>query len=150
MNFRVEHGTTGNKKRIKREQVPCSPAFAMTDYRVQGQTYNHVIIDLVLQYREVGHRTFTAVYVALSRCRSLEGVQFARLFEERILKAAPSPLLQVDMESLNALAAEEPEIDEMRTIFYEFESGIEGARFRELQARYRRWDIDVDRSTHIT
>ena len=48
VSFRVDlQNVSGKKRSCKREQVSCSPAFAMTDYRVQGQTYDNIIVDLV-------------------------------------------------------------------------------------------------------
>ncbi len=51
------------------EQYPLRLAWAITIHRSQGQTFNNVFID-------IGHGAFThgQVYVALSRCTSLEGI----------------------------------------------------------------------------
>ena len=51
------------------EQYPLKLAWAITIHRSQGQTFNNVFID-------IGHGAFThgQVYVALSRCTSLEGI----------------------------------------------------------------------------
>lgn len=52
-------------------QYPLKTAWALTIHKSQGLTFNNVIIDM-------GNGAFTAgqTYVALSRCRSLEGLSF--------------------------------------------------------------------------
>lgn len=49
------------------EQVPLRPAWAVTIHKSQGLTFDHVIIDAGSAF------SFGQVYVALSRCRTLEG-----------------------------------------------------------------------------
>lgn len=50
------------------EQVPLRPAWAVTIHKSQGLTFDHVIIDAGSAF------SFGQVYVALSRCRTLEGI----------------------------------------------------------------------------
>lgn len=67
-----------NKKEKKIEQVeigsfnqfPIKLAYAMTVHKSQGQTYDKILIDFS------GKRAFAPgqTYVALSRCRSMEGL----------------------------------------------------------------------------
>ena len=50
------------------EQVPLRPAWAVTIHKSQGLTFDHVIIDAGAAF------SFGQVYVALSRCRTLDGI----------------------------------------------------------------------------
>lgn len=50
------------------EQVPLRPAWAVTIHKSQGLTFDQVIIDAGAAF------SFGQVYVALSRCRTLEGI----------------------------------------------------------------------------
>lgn len=68
------------------EQYPLKLAWAITIHKSQGQTFENVVIDL-------GYGAFShgQVYVALSRCRTLEGIILKRpvyerdiIFDERI------------------------------------------------------------------
>lgn len=66
-----------NEKKVKEEvigrftQYPLKAAWALTIHKSQGLTFNNVTIDM-------GGGAFSAgqTYVALSRCRSLEGLNF--------------------------------------------------------------------------
>ena len=59
-------------------QIPIRLAWAMTIHKGQGKTFDRVIIDF-------GYGTFASgqAYVALSRCRSLEGLLLKSPLEER-------------------------------------------------------------------
>ena len=50
------------------EQIPLRPAWAVTVHKSQGLTFDNVIIDVGAAF------SFGQVYVALSRCRTLEGI----------------------------------------------------------------------------
>ena len=52
-------------------QYPLKPAYAITVHKSQGQTYEHAVID----YSDGGAFAPGQTYVALSRCKSLDGVR---------------------------------------------------------------------------
>jgi ATP-dependent exoDNAse (exonuclease V) alpha subunit len=74
------------KKRIEAEpvgvyrQFPLTVAYAVTIHKSQGKTFDHVIVDLT-----GGAFAHGQVYVALSRCRTLDGLVLRRPLARRDL-----------------------------------------------------------------
>ena len=66
-------------------QFPVKLAWALTIHKSQGLTFKDVVVD-------VGHGTFAGgqTYVALSRCRSLEGLSLLSTLNERDIFVNPS------------------------------------------------------------
>jgi hypothetical protein len=88
---RPDNGKGGKKKNkmgisfnISRLQLPLLPAYAFSDYKIQGQSLTNIIIDLQ------GCRSLQSAYVMLSRAKSLKGVAIMRWFDPgKIYKALP-------------------------------------------------------------
>jgi hypothetical protein len=60
---------------ISRLQLPLLPAYAFTDYKIQGRSLTNVIIDLQ------GRCSLQSAYVMLSHATSLKGVAIMRWFD---------------------------------------------------------------------
>ncbi len=67
------------------QQLPVRLAWALTIHKSQGLTFSNVNIDM-------GHGAFSGgqAYVALSRCRSLEGMSLSSTINERDIFVSPS------------------------------------------------------------
>jgi hypothetical protein len=65
------------KTSIKQDQIPLNPAFCLTNYKAQGQTFDKLIVNL---YKPPNHMTLTMhnIYVILSRLQSIEGLVIMR------------------------------------------------------------------------
>jgi hypothetical protein len=71
--FPVERSITLKGCSVRRKQVPMSPAFCLTDYKVQGSTLTSVILDLKDDPTNRGqdrHRKLCSIYAQLSRLQS--------------------------------------------------------------------------------
>ncbi|KAJ3559970.1 hypothetical protein NM688_g18 [Phlebia brevispora] len=88
-----------SKKMLKlsRTQVAIQPAYAFTCHRVQGQTFNRILIDLE------GCSGAESPYVMLSRARSLEGIAILRPFSMKKISTAPNRSLTAETTRIRML-----------------------------------------------
>ncbi|KAJ6436263.1 ATP-dependent DNA helicase PIF1 [Purpureocillium lavendulum] len=77
---------------VSRKGLPCTAAFACTDYKVQGRSLDRVALELRgTRTTNVGGRVVPAqcdpysLYVQLSRCRTLDGIMLVSKVRERDL-----------------------------------------------------------------
>ncbi len=61
---------------ISKLQLPITIGFALTEYKIQGATFDSTVIDLKCQSREgiATHKRFCSTYVQLSQLRSFAGL----------------------------------------------------------------------------
>ncbi|KAG8792528.1 hypothetical protein FRC12_005844 [Ceratobasidium sp. 428] len=91
----------GTHKRVLRRQLPITAAYAFTDYRSQGQTIAHVIVDIA-RPPSGGLAPFNA-YVALSRSSGRGSIRLLRDFDDSPFTKTPCELKLEDerLQSLN-------------------------------------------------
>ncbi|KAK4074905.1 hypothetical protein Purlil1_12836 [Purpureocillium lilacinum] len=83
---------------VSRKGLPCAPAFACTDYKVQGGTFDRVALELRgTRTTSIGGRAVPSqcdpysLYVQLSRCRTLDGIMLVSKVRERDLVGNRAP-----------------------------------------------------------
>ncbi len=62
---------------VTRLQIPMTPEFAITDYKVQGATFRTVMLNLHKHFKSTDkglHKRFCFTYVQLSRLQTLDAV----------------------------------------------------------------------------
>ena len=68
---------------VSRIQIPLMTAWALTIHKCQGMTLDKCVLDLSSCFG------FGMAYVALSRCKSLEGLQIVGWKEGKEIRADP-------------------------------------------------------------
>jgi hypothetical protein len=69
----IEESNTSKTFNVSQYQVPLAPAFCLTDFKAQGQTFEHLIIGLC-QPSDSIQLNMHNMYVTFSRLRSLNGL----------------------------------------------------------------------------
>ena len=85
-----------------------SPAFALTEYKIQGSTCLNAALDLYQRYKARGedalHKRYCSLNVQLSRLQSLEGLQLLQRLSLNDLDIKPHRLLCEEDYRLQQLA----------------------------------------------
>jgi hypothetical protein len=83
-----------------------SPAFCLTDYKVQGSTLDSAILDLkddpTMRGRD-RHQKFCSTYVQLSRLRTRKGLHVLQAIEMKDLQFGPDHRILAEMHRLEEL-----------------------------------------------
>ena len=89
---------------VHRMQYPITTAYAFTDYRSQGQTIPHVLVDIAQP--PAGKLTLFNLYVALSRSSGRTTIRLLRDFDDKMFKATHDTLLLAEDDRLDELDRE--------------------------------------------
>ena len=88
--------------------MPITPAWEMTDYKVEGGTYDAITVDPHRQNKNSqdgsSHRTYCSNYVQLTRTRSGRGLSLLQPVTLADLTAKPDKLLVLEDERIAQLA----------------------------------------------
>jgi hypothetical protein len=94
---------------VSRRGLPCAAAFACTDYKVQGRTFERVALELrgtrttKIEGKAVPSQCDPySLYVQLSRCRTLDGITLLSKARERDIMGnkVPENMVAVDLETI--------------------------------------------------
>lgn len=94
-------GRTGKSFKLARRQYAMTAGYAFTDYKLQGQTIEYVIIDIGKP--PTGTLSPFSAYVALSRSRGRDTVRLLRDFDDNLFQNHPSEALRREMIRLEGL-----------------------------------------------
>ena len=93
---------------VTRHQVPVTPAWAITDYKVQSSTYEAATLDLHRQNISSkdgsSHKRYCSDYVQLTRVRSLLGLFLLQPVTLKDLNGKPDKLLLLEDQRIAELA----------------------------------------------
>ena len=92
-----------DSKYVKFIQFPFTLAYAMTDYKCQGQTFEWLIVDL--KKPPVGFSTVCSPYVQLSRAKALNQLSIMRPFDAEELRTPLPIALQEELQWQEEMAA---------------------------------------------
>ncbi|KAI6024351.1 hypothetical protein EDC04DRAFT_2933589, partial [Pisolithus marmoratus] len=83
---------------VQHMQYPITPAYAFTDYHLQGQMISHVIMDIVTP--PTGALNLFNLHIALPRSSSHATIQLLRDFDAKIFLCAHSAELLMEDDHL--------------------------------------------------
>ncbi len=88
----------GRSSSTWRTGLPCTPGFAITDYKSQSQTFDEIYLDIDTS------SSFSSLYVQLSRGRTLRGVSLLRPIPPSVWNKEPSSSTLAGMARLEELS----------------------------------------------
>ena len=121
-------------------QYPLKLAWAITIHKSQGLTFDRAIIDAQAAFAH------GQVYVALSRCRTLEGMVLSSPLSPRAVKTDSTVLRFVEQAGENVPTAEKLELAKIR---YQQRLLLECFDFQQLQVLFSRLLSIVDRNPEL-
>ena len=84
-----------------------SPAFSLTDYKIQGLMLTVAILDLkhdrAAKRQNSSYIKYCSTYVQLSRLHSLDGLHLLHKIDKNDIQFQPHPQLLIEMERLKVL-----------------------------------------------
>jgi hypothetical protein len=93
---------------VTRHQVPVTPAWAITEYKAQGSTYDRVTVDLhwqsITSKDGSSHKRYCSANVQLTRARSLQGLSLLQPVTLIDLNGKPDKLLAIEDQRIAELA----------------------------------------------
>ena len=111
---------------VTRHQVPVTPSWAITDYKVQGSTYEAVTLDLHQQSiskNKTSYKRYCSSYVQLSRVKSLQGLSLLQPVTLKDLNGKPDKLLMLEDQRIAQLAITTDDAWRQMESSYEFMHG---------------------------
>ncbi|KAG1864866.1 hypothetical protein F4604DRAFT_1013710 [Suillus subluteus] len=87
--------------RVTRRQLPLTAAYAFTDFKAQGQTIDHVLVD-ICRTTCFALSPFNA-YVVLSRGHGRDSIRLLRDFDDDLFIRHPSEDLRIEDERISQL-----------------------------------------------
>ena len=86
--------------------MPLTPAFAMTDYKVQGGTFKELETSLAFSKMKKGssHYKWTSLNVQLRRLASFAGLGLMEEITMDEVRYKPDPQLEVELQRLETIA----------------------------------------------
>ena len=121
-------------------QYPLKLAWAITIHKSQGLTFDRAIIDAQAAFAH------GQVYVALSRCRTLEGMVLSSPLSPRAIKTDRAVLQFIEQAGANVPTAEKLALAKIR---YQQQLLLECFDFKELQVLFSRLLSIVDRNPEL-
>ena len=98
---------TKQQVKVRRCQVPLTPAFAITDYKAQGATFNELETSLAFSKTKKGssHYKWTSLNLQLCRLTSFAGLCLRERITMEDVQYKPDKQLGIELQRLETLAA---------------------------------------------